>query len=48
MRGREKKRLAHTKMKGRLSIEKGGGGRIGGGGRTRIEPNERGLVCEVL
>lgn len=47
MRGREKKRLAHTKMKGRLSIDKGGG-RIAGGGRTRIEPNERGLVCEVL
>lgn len=46
--GAEKKRLAFTEMKGRLSVDKGGGrmGRVKE--ETRIKPDERGLVCEVL
>lgn len=48
LRGREKKRLAFTKMKGRLSVDKGGAEWAGGKGETRIKPDERGLVSEVL
>lgn len=46
--GREKKRLAFTKMKGRLSVDKGDGRMGRGKGQTTIKPDERGLVCEVL
>lgn len=35
-------------MKGRLSVDKGGGRMGRGKGETRIKPDERGLVCEVL
>lgn len=35
-------------MKGRLSVGKGGAEWAGGKGETRIKPDERGLVSEVL
>lgn len=35
-------------MKGRLSVDKRGGSMGRGKGETRIKPDERGLVCEVL
>lgn len=48
LRGRDKKRLAFTKMKEGLSVDKGGGRMGRGMGETIIKPDERGLVSEVL